>query len=275
MDNDIFILSLRSHLMLPCLPMLLHKAGIPEPASCMCCSFGADSSFPPTDNHILGCKSISHHDRHAALCAAVSKMAQDACISVSSEDIVGVIDKSRTDVTLKGFRKGLDLHTDVSVVHPGSASLVKLACKGPLEAAKLAAKKKHTHYAPLTAARGSHFTPLIFEAFGAFSGEICDLIHGIAGRVRDSAPLQHTWLSPSFSSYWSQRLSVVLRTFTSRRFVQAADELGKRHRGLLGEPFSGKGGRGAPRPLVLKAARRSTQTARGWSRWSAPSGPRS
>ena len=73
------------------------------------------------------------------------------------------------------FLTSLSAHTDVSVVHPSSASYLKAATK-PLGACLGREKKKDNLYLRRAQSNGSLFFPLVFESYGAVGQRVRDFI---------------------------------------------------------------------------------------------------
>jgi hypothetical protein len=217
MDNMSFVLSLRSHLQLDCLPWLFGKLNLPVPSQCPFCS-----KTGVTDDHALACAALSHYGCHRDLVNAACDMAADADVTVLREVTVTPGSGLRTDFVFRGVHtSGKDIHFDVSVVHDVSSASVE-----PLQAAKKRAEFKVAKYKALVESTGAHFLPFVFEAFGAFSEEVCAQIDRLSARTdKTEAPLQASWLAPTFTAYWSQRLSVALHRSTNRRFISFAREV--------------------------------------------------
>ena len=241
MSNLAFILALRSQLQLPCVSWLHNQLSIPLPDSCPVCSCAASEPVPLTDRHALACAALSHYACHTALRDVTAMMACDANVTVQKEFTIDA--SRRTDVVFQGMgASGTDLHLDVSVIHPGEADLARAAVE-PLSTAEKRSTLKRTKYATAVQQIGAQFLPFVFEAHGAFSTEVCEQIRRLSKRVNHEAPPQASWLAPSFSAYWAQRLSVALRLHTSMRYIQVTQRHVQLRDGLFGEP------RGPPRAL--------------------------
>jgi hypothetical protein len=236
MHNLPFVLALRSQLQLPCVTWLHDQLSFPLPDSCPVCSCAASESVPLTDRHALACVSLSHYACHTALRDVTAMMACDANVAVQKEFTINA--SLRTDIVFKGMgASGTDLHLDVSVIHPGEADLTKAAVE-PLSTAEQRSHDKRKKYASAVQQIGAQFLPFVFEAHGAFSTEVCEQIRRLSKRVNHEAPPQASWLAPSFSAYWAQRLSVALRLHTSVRYAQITQRSIHRHDSVFGEARS-------------------------------------
>ena len=100
----------------------------------------------------------------------------------------------------------------------------------PLANAQKANDAKLTKYFGEFNAMTECFLPLAFEASGAMHPNVERLIHDLGKQVCDKPPLQANWTTPTYTSYWMQRLSCVLWRETASGMLRIAASASRRCR---------------------------------------------
>ncbi len=104
---------------------------------------------------------------------------------------------------------GKNIKADVTIRNPLATATLNKAAKTQLTVANNAVAEKETHYKKYIGPNDI-FLPLVFETFGAMHRHVRALVAQSAARTQNTPPPNSTWASPTFTSYWIQRLSVCL-----------------------------------------------------------------
>jgi len=183
-----------------------------------CCS----SRSRPTrldEGHILVCKLHGVATwRHDDLRRTLRDMAMSAGIVAEEEPrCLPGFGQGGGDILLHGAGEAArDLMVDVTVVAEDTDTHVRRSATTPYHAAQAAEERKRERYADPCAHLGIDFWPLAIELDGAFGPGLQRFFALCRQLSRDVAVQDTTWSAPTFSSYWQQRLSVVLRRGTAR-----------------------------------------------------------
>ena len=206
--------------------------------------FGADLPFhmqnircdckhapPLTPNHLRTCKLNGGPIRvHNALRDVLHKCLWKAGITNEIEPF-GIFDNGlRCDIRAAGF-PGKSEHPekpilcDVHVVDPQSGYCLPDSAFQPKFAAKKGEKMKNAKYLELSLAKGHFFFPLVMEVFGALGKPLLNLIGAAHSMFKGkdgstwNPPADKTWATPTFMSYWLQRISVAVQKERARSIL--------------------------------------------------------
>ena len=214
-SNLHFKLALHLFLRLQTLPVM----GIKEGVRCACARIDTTgSSQTLTEQHVLNCKyGNTMTRRHCALVNVFIDMIHSTKLHTVIEPLAspGSGKQDRYDFTVDKFNNhGTNIKADVTVRNPCALHIMIKASTTPLHAASHACDTKTKHYTQFLNANDK-FVPLAIETFGAMHGNVPALIATMAARVLNAAPDRATWAAPTFTAYWTQRLSVCLWTENS------------------------------------------------------------
>ena len=198
-------LTLRMWLRLPVLPTL----GVHGPTPCLC-----NSATLLSEEHVFNCGGDAARDvRHNVLVLAFQDMllaTQKNAVHLEPRAAKSGNDQHRFDLAMQGFDSAsTNLLLDVTVRSPYADSVVDTAAVTRLAAASRGVNEKVARYSPYKT-DSDVFWPLAIETFGALHHNVFRLISSCAGRVRNAPPDSASFLAPTFSAYWLQRLSATL-----------------------------------------------------------------
>ena len=117
----------------------------------------------------------------------------------------------RADVSIPaipGYSKLM--HTDITVASHTAQQQFSTAIKRPLVNAESAYKAKLAKYAGHYDPNTEGFMPLVFESSGAIHTTTIKTIGLLARIVDNKPPLEATWATPTFISYWLTKMSCTL-----------------------------------------------------------------
>jgi len=217
MSSSTMLLSLRRWLRLPLID------GVPQ-GDCVC-STNYRVGSPLTTDHLLRCHlhgvATSRHDN---LRRALRQMAAGAGLMVEEEPrgLPG-FGQGGGDLLFVAYTPEADAMADVTVVCEQREDLVTQAAVNPGHAAAAAASRKVQRYGAACQALALQFLPLVLELDGAFGQDLQQFFMECRRRTRDVLDKEVAW-GATFTQFWQQRLSIVLREGTARavrRVVQA------------------------------------------------------
>ena len=117
---------------------------------------------------------------------------------------------------------------DVTVASHTSKEHLKVAYVKPLVNIAHAIQGKRAKYKDDITHDTEVFIPMCCESSGAIHESYFKLFGNIGMRVDGQAPPIANWAAPTFSSYWMQRISVVLWRETAQSLIRIAHETIKR-----------------------------------------------
>jgi len=203
-------LALRARLRLEILPL----EGIQAGSVCACAR--TDKHSNPvllTEEHMFNCNAGSvMTTRHKAIVNTFQEMLTSVEHVVLLEPLAapGTRHLDRFDFACSRVNAlGKNIKADVTIRNPLAISTLNKASKTQLTVANIAVEEKEAHYKKYI---GPHdvFLPLVFETFGAMHRHVQTLVAQSAARTQNTPPPTSTWATPTFTSYWLQRLSVCL-----------------------------------------------------------------
>jgi hypothetical protein len=142
--------------------------------------------------------------------------------------------KLRFDITVAGISNTNTLQCDVSVTsHRQREKSFKDGCSNvSLYAADSASKAKVNKFINHIYPDSESIVPLIAETSGAIHSGFTKFFEALGTRVDGKAPLEATWTTPTFSSYWMAVISTTLR----RESAQSLRRLARKALALSGQP---------------------------------------
>ncbi len=210
LSNHDITLSLRAYLRLEILPL----EGIQAGAICACAR--TDKNSNPvllTEEHVFNCNAGSvMTTRHKAIVNTFYDMLTSVEHSVLLEPVAapGTRHLDRFDFACSRVNVlGKNIKADVTIRNPLATATLSKASKTQLTVANIGADEKEAHYKKFIGPQDI-FLPLVFETFGAMHRHVLALVAQSAARTQNTPPPNCTWATPTFSSYWIQRLSVCL-----------------------------------------------------------------
>lgn len=231
-SNDDMVSSLRLWLRLPMLPVFDAPAGL----VCFC-----KADVVLSEEHLLNCNGEAARDvRHNTMALVFQEMLQAAVqrpVLLEPRASTHATDHHRFDISVAAFdASSRNLKLDVTIRNPLARHMVVRASASPLAAANDAVKDKLVKYAKYLTP-SDWFLPLALESFGAVHGNVFTLISTCARRVGNLPPDSSSFLAPSFSTYWLQRISCAL-VRENARLVQHVITSSLRHSGALADDLS-------------------------------------
>lgn len=119
-------------------------------------------------------------------------------------------DQHRFDLAVQGFDStSTNLLLDVTVRSPLADRVMDQAAVNRLEAANKGVHDKQEYYKAFKTDNDT-FWPLAVETFGGLHHNVFKLLSASSRRVGNRPPDSASFLAPSFSSYWLQRISTTL-----------------------------------------------------------------
>ena len=211
MSDRRFTIALRLRFRLPIIPFM----GVEYVMPCYCKrSTSQASTVMCTEEHLLNCNGSSMlSQRHNYIRDVISKMMVSVGLFPTTEPLCapGSGEVKRFDIGCdRATDNGLNLKLDVSISNPNAAGVPKEAAYKSLVAANLSVRNKNKLYAQFLNPCDK-FMVLAFETYGAMHPNIQELITIMAYRVYHAAPMNAAWTAPTFTQYWTQRLSVALQ----------------------------------------------------------------
>jgi len=210
-SNFDFTLALRTWLRLPVLP-LFNLQGT-EACNCRRIDSLTTAATTCTEQHLLNCNGQGHlTTRHDAIVAAIQKMAQSVRLNPVLEPLAHVqpLSQHRFDLAIaRADSLQSNLKLDVTVRNPQAKQAVKLAAKYSMHAANEGYKEKIDFYKPHLKPDDT-FIPVVLETFGAMHQGVRDLVSLLSQRANNAPPADAAYTSPTFTAYWTQRISATL-----------------------------------------------------------------
>jgi hypothetical protein len=210
LSNHDMTIALRAYLRLEILPL----EGIQAGAICACDRTDKNSNAVLlTEGHVFNCNAGSvMTTRHKAIVNTFHDMltSVDHAVLLEPAAAPGTKHLDRFDFACCRVNSlGKNIKADVTIRNPLAIATITKASKTQLTVANIAVSEKEAHYKKYI---GPHdiFLPLVFETFGAMHRHVRTLVAQSASRTQNTPPPHSTWATPTFTSYWIQRLSVCL-----------------------------------------------------------------
>jgi hypothetical protein len=122
----------------------------------------------------------------------------------------------RFDLSVAAFdAQSRNLKLDITVRNPQAKSIVVRAAAASLTAAAEGVREKLAVYSQFLTP-SDWFLPLALESFGGLHQNIFTLLSICARRVSNLPPDSASFLAPTFSAYWLQRISCTLMRENAR-----------------------------------------------------------
>lgn len=199
-----------------------------------------------TPQHLFNCQAEqAFTKRHDAILNVVAAAFRSVSINPSIERTTQAVRRQRANgsqVPPKRFDivappaddSSRSMCMDITVTSHTTREYFAQACKKPLVNVANAITQKRTKYADDLNQDTEVFVPLVCETSGAIHTNYHTLFVNIGNRVNGVAPMQAFWVTPNFTSYWMQRVSVVLWRETAQSLLRIAAKA-KLRSGRLGE----------------------------------------
>jgi hypothetical protein len=211
-----------------------------QPIACACnrmCFRAPDDSTPrATYNHLVSCTQasafITRHNQLINICAdAVRSVGltpqletQASRLPTATVHQHQIQQKLRFDITASGISNTNTLQCDVSVTshRQRDRRLKEGGANFALHAADDACKTKINKYQHAIYPDSETIVPLVAETSGAIHLGVIKFFEALGTRVDNKPPLEATWTTPSFSSYWLAAFSATLRRESARSLQRLA-----------------------------------------------------
>jgi hypothetical protein len=210
-SNADMVIALRMWMRLPLLPLF----DAPGDLTCFC----QDHTLL-TEEHILNCNGFAARDvRHDTITLCFQEMLQAAVhrpVLLEPRASTQASVHHRFDLSVAAFdAQSRNLKLDITVRNPQAKSMVVRASAASLVAATEGVNDKLRAYSPFLVP-SDWFMPLALESFGGLHQNIFTLLSICAHRVGNVPPDSASFLAPSFSTYWLQRISCTLMRENAR-----------------------------------------------------------
>ena len=232
LNNDEFTISLRSHLRMRILDFL----EVPQDTPCPCNTTHAFGMKPVicSEAHILGCGyAYASTIRHELLKHATVRMATAAGFSVQVEPRLGLAPlmgaKNRGDLSFKGLHsEDKETMIDVSLRNALKEDFIKAKKQDPFHAVNEGHNDKIEQSKQFVMAATTEFVPAIVDSLGVIHPRFMGLINAMSHFTNHQPPEDCSYVTPNFSSYFTQAISITIRRAIARHVMTLAREI--RHR---------------------------------------------